>query len=286
MRQRSALLWLLAIFQLWLAHAIGYMIHEYAHSFTAWLLHYKTNPLALDYGGLNLNNLLFLDDIDENVNYAPIFRAGHGPLASIIAGAGVLIGNGISYFVSRFFYSKAKQKNMRACAMFFFLLCVMSVGNFLSYVPIRTFATHADMATTAQGLAISPWLIALVLGIPFALAIWHLFTRILPDAVTFLFPTEPALQAILVLLTTYLVFAFFGDAGIHNYGNVSHWLSIISVYVLFPVVTIACWQRFTTPPTQPSNSPGSADAPESPHPADYQYPQSKRTRPQPPAAAP
>jgi hypothetical protein len=243
MRSRTALLWLLAVFQLWLAHAIGFMIHEYAHSFTAWLLHYKANPLALNYGHLNLGNLLIQADIDENVDYAPIFASGHGPLASLIAVAGVLIGNGASYIVSRLLYTKARQKKMRAWAMFFFWICVMSVGNFLAYVPIRTFTTHADMATTAQGLHISAWVIALVLGIPFAIAIWHFFAKILPDAEAFLFPDAPLSQWFLVLLTSYLVFAFFGSSGIRNYGSISHWLAWISEILLFPAVTILCWLR-------------------------------------------
>jgi hypothetical protein len=247
MRPRSALIWLLAIFQLWLAHAIGFMIHEYAHSFTAWFLHCKSNPLALDYGGLNLDNILFQDDIDENVDYAPIFAAGRGAAASLIAVAGVLIGNGISYVASRLLYTRAKQKRMRAWAMFFFWLWVMSVGNFLSYVPIRTFATHADMATTARGINISPWVIAIVLGVPFAIAIWHFFARVLPDAERFLLADEPVLQGVLVLLTTYLVFVFFGGSGIRNYGDVSYWLSVISKYIFFPVVTIICWQRGRQP---------------------------------------
>jgi hypothetical protein len=132
---------------------------------------------------------------------------------------------------------------MRAWALFFFWLCVMSVGNFLSYVPVRTFTWHADMATAAKGLNISPWVIALVLGAPFAVATWHFFRRLLPDAEAFLFADEPALQGVLVLLTAYLVFVFFGGAGIRKYGAVSHWISVISKYVLFPVVTILCWQR-------------------------------------------
>ena len=227
------------------------MMHEYAHSFIAWIFHAKANPLALDYGGLNLNNILFQDDIDENVDYAPIFAAGHGALASLIAVAGVLIGNGLSYVISRFLYTAAKRKNQRAWAMFFFWIILMSVGNFLSYVPIRTFASHADMATTAKGINASPWLIVLVLGIPFAIAVWHFFAKILPDVEAFLFPREPGLQAVLVLLSAYFVFVSFGGSGMHNYGDVSYWLSAICKYVLFPCVTIVCWQRRSPKGLQP-----------------------------------
>jgi hypothetical protein len=243
MRPRTALIWLLAIFQLWLAHAVGFMVHEYAHSFTAWLLHFKANPLALNYGHLNLDNLLFQEDIDENVDYAPIFAAGRGSLAALIAVAGVLIGNGLSYLLSRWLYTRAKEKKSRGWAMFFFWVCVMSVGNFLSYVPMRTFTNHADMATTAQGLGVSARVIALVLGVPFAVAIWHFFARILPDAEVFLFQDEPVLKGVLILLTTFFVFVFFGGSGVRNYGSVSHWLSAFSIYVLFPVMTIVCLQR-------------------------------------------
>jgi hypothetical protein len=121
---------------------------------------------------------------------------------------------------------------MHAWAMFFFWICVMSVGNFLCYVPIRTFTTNADMATTARGLNISPGLIALGLGIPFAFALWHFFARILPDARAFLFPDSLLGQWVFVLLTIYLVFVFFGSSGIHGYGSPSHWLSVVSKYIL------------------------------------------------------
>ena len=178
MRVRPALFWLLVVIQLWIAHAVGFMMHEYAHSFTAWLLHYKVNPLALDYGHLSLDNVLWQSDIDENVDYKPIFASGHGPAASLIAVSGVLIGNGISYIVSRQLYTWAKQRKMHGWAMFFYWICVMSVGNFLCYVPIRTFTTHADMATTAQGLNMSPWVIAIALGVPFTLVLWHFISCI------------------------------------------------------------------------------------------------------------
>ncbi|WP_263377567.1 hypothetical protein [Granulicella paludicola] len=234
---------MLAILQHWLAHALGYMVHEYAHSFTAWLLHFKANPLALDYGHITLDNILFQEDIDENVDYGPIFAAGHGYLAALIAVAGVLIGNGLSYLLSRLLYARAQMKESRVWAMFFFWICVMSVGNFLSYVPVHTFATHADLATTVQGFGVSAWMIAVVLGVPFAIAIWHFLTRMLPDAKVFLFQQEPVSQGVLILLTTDLIFVFFGGSGIRNYGSASHWLSAFSKYVLSPVITVFSLQQ-------------------------------------------
>jgi hypothetical protein len=243
MRQRIVLLWILAIPLIWLAHLIGFMIHEYAHSITAWLLHYKANPLALNYGHLTAENILMQSDIDENVDYGPIFAAGRGPLASVIALAGVLIGNGLSYFVSRVSLQRATLRNKRVWGLFFFLLYIMSVGNFIDYVPVRTFTDHGDMATAARGLNASPWVIAIGLGIPFALALWRFFTRVLPEAEAFLFPDSRLSRKMLVLITTFLVFFFFGSAGLRHYGAVSHWLSVISEAIFFPGVTLLCWFR-------------------------------------------
>ena len=132
---------------------------------------------------------------------------------------------------------------MPAWAMFFFWICVMSVGNFFAYVPIRTFTTHADMVTSAQALHASPWLIALVLGVPFTVAIWHFFAWVLPDAEAYLFPESLLSQRFLVALSAFLVFVFFGSSGIRNYGSTSHWLSVFSEFILFPVVSIVCWLR-------------------------------------------
>jgi hypothetical protein len=57
MRKRTFIVLSLVVVQLWLAHGIGYLMHEYAHSFFAWFVHDKANPLALDYGHLSLDNV-------------------------------------------------------------------------------------------------------------------------------------------------------------------------------------------------------------------------------------
>lgn len=229
------------LFLLWLAHALGYLVHEYAHSFTAWGLGYKTNPLALHYGHLDWNNLLTLDDIDENVDYDPIFAAGRGPLAALIAVAGVLFGNGIFYLISRHLYMKTRVVGRYMLALFLFLFCMMNAGNLISYVPARTFAMHADMATVEKGLSLSPWWVAILLGVPFCIAVGHFITRLLPGAMRFFFPDSKLGQVFLLVLTAYVVFKFFGGAGLSRYGPISHWISVFSIFALLPLTVILCW---------------------------------------------
>ena len=199
--------------------------------------------MALDYGHLTPKNAAFLLDIDENVAYSPIFAAGKGYLASLIAVAGVLFGNGVPYFVSRGLYSFARQRQRQALLLFAFLLCLMNVGNFLCHVPVRTFATYPDMVTLEKGLHASPWRIVTALGIPFAIAIWHCFAKLLPDACSFLFVGNRIPQLALLGLSSFTVFVFFGAAGIRGYGEASRWISIVSACVLFPVVVALCWRR-------------------------------------------
>lgn len=85
----------------WVIHAIAFFAHEYAHSFSAWLLGWKTNPLALDYGGLNTGNIVAQVD--------PIFAAHHDVQAAFIAVAGMAIGNGLTYLLSRWGYRRARK---------------------------------------------------------------------------------------------------------------------------------------------------------------------------------
>src|SRR5271157_809406 len=98
----------------------------------------------------------------------------------------------------------------------------------------RTFATHADMATVEKGLHASPWWIATMLGIPFAIAIWHFFSTLLPDACGFLLPGKGIQQVALLTLSSFTVCVFpFGAAGLQGYGEASHWISIFSSCALF-----------------------------------------------------
>jgi len=89
-----------------LAHYLAVFPHEYAHSFMAWLLGYKQNPLAIDYGGTSWLNLFLLFHIDENVNYNLIISQGHLYDMALIGLAGPGIANGLLYLVSLFLLTR------------------------------------------------------------------------------------------------------------------------------------------------------------------------------------
>jgi len=225
----------LTIVEIWAAHACVFFCHEYAHSFTAWALGWKINPLALDYAQPSLAVLLLQFGINQNVDEVALFASGHGAQAAIIAAAGAVLGNAlVSYPLSRLGYARAQRNNSPGWAMFAYWVCVASVGNFIDYVPIRTFTLEGDMGSLQRGLGWSPWTVMIVLGIPTLIALVYFLFRIGPSTVRWLFPGSPAKRAVVVMLTAFALFGFYGAAGWFEGGPISHVMSFISVCVVFP----------------------------------------------------
>jgi hypothetical protein len=140
----------LLLVQLWSAHAIAFFLHEYAHSFTAWLLGWKANPFDLYFPPVSPIVWLLQLGINQNVNEVPIFASGHGPDAAFIGGAGMVLGNALlSLPLSRLVWRWAQQTNRTGWALFAYWCTVASLGNLLDYVPIRTFTLLALAGTTS-----------------------------------------------------------------------------------------------------------------------------------------
>ena len=227
--------------QLWAAHACVFFAHEYAHSFLAWLLGWKANPFALNYAHPTLTVFLIQLGIDQNVNEVPIFATGHGAQAAMISAAGAVIGNAlVTYPLSRWVYRVAQRIPSRAWAMFAYWMCVASIGNFIDYVPIRTFTDgtdlYQDMFAVERGLGWSPWTLLLVFGIPTAFALLYFFFRIEPRTLRWLFPGSAARRAIMAILTAFVLFDFYGAAGWADGGPTAHQMSVVSVCVVAPLI--------------------------------------------------
>jgi hypothetical protein len=223
-----------------IAHYTAVLPHEYAHSFMAFALGYKSDPLVIHFGGRSITNLILLINIDEQVNYAPMFAQGAGWAAALVGFAGPGLANGMLYLLSLFLLRRPAIRSNGFPFMFVFWFNFMNVANFYDYVPVRTFATHGDIAHITQGLGISAWTALVVLGIPTAIAMWFLFTHTLPQALGRLAPDSLSRQAFIVNLSVVIMFGYFGLAGFVGYGEPSHTLSMLSLCVI-PIMLIFCW---------------------------------------------
>jgi len=99
--KRYCSFWLLSLLLLWFTHAISYFVHEYGHSFAAWMLGYRANPFAITYGAFNVRNILLQSQVDDGVDYQVIFDQGKASIAAFIAFAGVGVGSLSLYLSSR-----------------------------------------------------------------------------------------------------------------------------------------------------------------------------------------
>ncbi|HEV2680523.1 MAG TPA: hypothetical protein VGV14_08480 [Rhodanobacter sp.] len=223
--------------QIWLAHTIAFFSHEYAHSFTAWLLGFKMNPWLLHFGTLSFSNVIAMMQVNENVDYDLIYAQGHNYLAALIGFAGFGIGNVLLYVLCRVILAARKISLTPMWRLFFFWLCLMNVGNFYDYIPIRTIDPQGDIAHIVTGLACSPWTVLIVLGIPTTWTLWHLFWRLLPQAMAQSFPGQPRRQEVLRAVSIYLVFVFFAGVGLFSQSHVSKVLAGLSF--LFALLVLA-----------------------------------------------
>jgi hypothetical protein len=219
-------------------HAIAYLSHEFAHSFTAWALGHMSHPLALDYGGLTPANLVLLSDVGDNVPYDRILSGGHGPAVTIIALAGPYIGNGLLYMGLCAFVGRLRDRAVMLTSFAFWLM-LMCAGNVWSYVPIRAITTHADIAIAASGLHIGVWTLFPFLLIPSLILVGHFFAWTCPILIPVITARRPARTAMVVAVTAAWFFTLFGGAGLSgSYGGVSQALSVASAVILMPLATI------------------------------------------------
>ena len=228
---------------LWAAHGVVLFAHEYAHSFAAWALGWKRNPFALNYAHPTVTVLLIQLGISQNVDEVPIFASGHGPQAALISAAGAVLGNALITFpLSRWLYRYAKRQAAAGWGMLAYWITVASIGNFIDYVPIRTFITGTDldqdMYAVEKGLSWSPWTLLFVFGLPTALAVGIFFKKMEPETLRWLFPYSRGKRIFVAVLTAFLLFAFYGAAGWSGGGKIAHTMSVVSACSVAPIVAI------------------------------------------------
>jgi hypothetical protein len=240
MNHKTKQAWLLILFTpffFYIAHALAFFIHEYSHSFAAWLFGFKANPLLLNFGDTSWGNILFFTKIDENVDFN-LFSASHPWIAAFVAFAGMAVGNFILFFVA----VKAlltKKHHHQLYYYCFIWLATMNLGNFNDYIPGRTFTTHGDIGEITHFLNISPWYMMILFGYPICYCFWFFYSKVLPYTYKKL-AFNPIQQIILLVMITFTLFALFGAVGYSDYGPDSRLIALLSIYMT-PIVIVACW---------------------------------------------
>ncbi|MCJ2058404.1 hypothetical protein MKL09_17830 [Methylobacterium sp. J-048] len=225
-----------------IAHHAAVLPHEYGHSVAAWLLGLKATPGSLRWGPPTLVNALTLHGIGENVDYARSFAAGRGAAVALVAATGPLFVNGGAYLSARAVLPQALPRLPWLGGLFLYWFLFMNLANVFDYVPIRTFA-QGDIGHFCQGLDIPSWVVCAVLTPLVLAALLDLYRTVLPSLYRMLdlplfarFATH--------ILTTSLMFGYFGLAGLHTSDTNSAHLSLLSLACL-PVVLVIGWPRRT-----------------------------------------
>jgi len=240
MKPRTRILLLLTPVFILLAHYLAVFPHEFAHSFMAWALGRKDDPLAITWGGDGLLNILLLAHIDENVDYRSAFAEGPAYYVALIAFAGPGIANGVLYGLSLAWLKHAWLKAHPLRFYFVFWFNFMNLANIYDYVPIRTFSGKDDVANFVHGLGISPWYVYGIGVYLVGIAILDFLRRGLPRAYECLGLRTTASRCGLMSVSVVILFCYFGMPGFRAGDDTSFFLSGTS-WIIVPGILFVCW---------------------------------------------
>lgn len=223
---------LLNIIVLWIAFDFAVLIHEWTHGLMAWINGVKSSPFNIYYGDWTLLN------VDEAVDYPSLASAGRNTAIAFIAITPVVLNLFLSLYSFYLMHRKAIQIK-RWVYKFCFWFSAINLAEFFSYVPIRTFTTHADIFNFNSSAQLSPWIIGTIGGSISLILIAFFFIKILPMTYRIL-NLKFWEQVVYLAVILFILFVIGGYRGASHYGNVSAVMGIISL-ALIPLIFILCF---------------------------------------------
>lgn len=233
MPTRKLLYFLSNILIIWITFDSAILIHEWTHGFLAWLNGAKSNPFNIYYGDWTLLN------VDESVDYQSLLASGKNWAVAFIAISPIIVNLVLSLYCLNLMKKACVKKN-KWIYTFCFWFSAFNLSEFFSYIPIRTFTTHADVFNFNNALNISPWIIGLLGGSCSIILIGYFFYRILPMTYHALNITKLWVRLIYLLSMLFVFFFIGGYRGAYNYGAVSATMGTISI-LLIPIVLVLCF---------------------------------------------
>ena len=241
--------WLLAAtpVMVLLAHYAAVIPHEFAHSLMAWMVGIKDQPGNIDWGGTSWLNLLLLANIDENVDYTPAVEAGKHWQVALTAFAGPGIASAGLFLLARYLITKPWFHARPVAGNFLFWFLLMNLGNVYDYVPMRVFASHADVFNFIQGTGINPWVIYVVGSYLVLWAIVDFYRNVLLlglDLSRFFTPTA---RGVTLIVATAVLFGYFANPSLLVGSDPRLQVLAATSIMAIPPVVILQWHRIVTP---------------------------------------
>jgi len=209
------------------------LIHEWEHGLMAWINNVKSNPLDIYYGDWTLLN------VDENVDYESLFKAGRNWAVAFIAITPITV-NAIITIICFILMNLRKIQMHKWVYAFIFWFCAFNLSEFFSYIPIRTFVTHADVANFNRALKFSPWLVCIPGTLFSIIGIFYFYRKILPMAYCFLKSNHILKRSTYLAETIFIFFFMGGYRGAYHYGSISALMGTISLCCI-PIAFILCF---------------------------------------------
>lgn len=216
--------------------------HEFAHSFTAWYYGFKENPLALYYGHFNWQNIIFVTGIDENVNYYLLYLLDHPKIIGATAFSGLFV-TLLFYITTLLILQLHSIKQKHYLYYFLFWINLVNLSELVSYVILRSFSEHGDIAHIEYGWNISPWLIFIIGGLLLSAAVIHFFIYTLVELYNVMPLDKKSLRLFILICTSFIMFAQSGvRMFLASYGIFATTLGVI-FFILFFLTILFCYPQ-------------------------------------------
>ncbi|NGX34059.1 MAG: hypothetical protein K1060chlam1_00406 [Candidatus Anoxychlamydiales bacterium] len=215
---------LATIILLLIAHILMVTIHEFTHSFIAWIFGFKKSPFHLHFADFTL----FL--VDDQTDYTAMLSQNRNILAAMTAIIPNIL-NACFYVISAILCSSKKIQEKIYLYSFFFWFMIVNIGQVYSYILWRTFETHGDVSIFLEGLNISPyWLF--IPGILFIIfSVYNILKHQILRAYKTLKISHVWTRAIFLFLVLFILFGYFGGL-IYNILNKKYF------YMIYPTLLI------------------------------------------------
>lgn len=220
---------------------VSFMTHEYGHSFAAWILGIKSSPWPIHWGSNSIGNILFLDEVDEHVDYDTAMASGKNLAVAVVAVSGIAV-NALLYLVFRFAAPLWRTSTRRLVAYSTFWLLCMEVGNFYCYVPIRVASPSGDMHNWTVGSHQSWWWLYVIIGYLTLWAMIDFYRTVLPASLDASGIGTRVGRALVLVTATLLLFGYFAGPGLLKDDDLTQLISRTSL-LLIPIVLLASWRR-------------------------------------------